>query len=420
MTTATTRKRQLALALILPVGLALAACESDTTIGINEDGVASITMEIHDTSGMLAAGGMTSCDEFSSSIAEGDDSFTVEDISKDGNLGCRITGNSGVSAVDDDVLVETDDTYIFTIDEDLGDTGLTDEDLAMLKQMGFGFSFTVEMPGDIVKADGAQISGNRATFDDPSVFSQGITVEGYKSGSGGGSKPTPSPTATTEGPETPTPTEDPTDEPTDEPTEAPTTNEDEDGGFPVWGWILIGVGALAVIGGVVFAVTRKKNDGDNGGFGGPGYPGGPGGPGYPGGYGQGGYGQGGYGQGGYGQGGQPTQQFAPGQGAPGQGGYGQGGYGQGGQPTQQFAPTQPLPTGQANYGHSGHPAPRNPAGYDAAPNVPQSPGAQGAYGQVGSQGGYQSSGQSTPAASSFSRGGAEGGLNETGNMPKQD
>ena len=408
MTTKTSRKRVVALGLLAPLALTIAACESDTTVLIGEDGSATLTMEIRDTQGILELGGLTTCEDFGSDFAGSEDDVIVEDISTGDRLECRISMDSGGSAVDGAILTETDTTYIFEIPEGETEDLFGTDDIELLASMGFGFTFSVDMPGAIIKADGAQIDGNRATYDDPNFIMTGISVEGNKTADGSTPSPTQDPTEDPTDDPTDDPTEDPTDDPTDDPTEEPTPVETDDGGFPTWAWILIAVVALGSIGGIVFAVTRKKDDGQ-GGPGGPGgFPGGPnqGGPGY----GQAPYGQSGagYGQpGGYGQGQQ-------GYGQQGQAPYGQGGGDFGQQQTQQFAP------GQQPYGHSGHPAPYNPSGYDQAPNVPQSGTPQGSYSQGGAQGGYYGGEQGAPGAASFSRGGAEGGLNHTGEFPQID
>lgn len=408
MSMTTSRKKLLALALLAPLALTVSACESDNVFSVTEDGAGSLVMEIRDTQGLLEMGGLKSCDEFVEDVPEAAD-FTVEDISSGSQLGCRISTESGISIVDGETLKETDSTYIFELDSGETDDILSTDHMELFSSMGFNFTFTVEMPGDIIRADGADIDGNRATYSDFSQLASGILVEGNKTAGGG--------STITDAPPTDEPTEPIEDDPTstsgattdpgeDDPVAEP--DGDDEGGIPTWVWIVIAVVAVAAIGGIVFAVTRKKDDGHNG-FGGPGgYPGGPqqGGPGY----GQPGYGQPSYGQQPYGQ---PTQQFGSGQQQYGQQSYGQQTQ-QFGQPTQQFAP------GHQQYGSAGHPEPRNPGGYAQAPNVPQSGGPQHSYGQGGAQGGYYGGEQGAPNTSSFSRGGAEGGLNQTGEMPKSD
>lgn len=252
MTTKTSprSKRVLAFGLLAPLALTIAACESDTTISILENGDARMTMEIHDTDGILEMGGLTSCDDFMEDFVGSEDDYTVEDISSGGHLGCRITVDSYGSVVDGETLKETDSTYIFEVPADEAADELGSDDLDMLAAMGFGFTFNIEMPGDIIQADGAQISGNRATYDDPNALTQGIYVEGYKSGSG--TAPT-TDDPTTDDPTTDDPTTngseriDPTD--TTEPgtvSGEPAGEPGRDDGFPVWAWVLIGV-ALSLI-----------------------------------------------------------------------------------------------------------------------------------------------------------------------------
>ncbi len=380
MTTTTSRKRVLALGLLAPLALSIAACESDTTIAIGEEGNATLIMEIRDTEGFLEMGGVTSCNDFAEDMAEDSDEYTIEDISTGDMMACRITLESYDSAIDGHTLRETDNTYIFEIPAEEAEDEFGSDDVDMLADAGFGFTFTVEMPGDIVTADGAKINGNRATYDDPTSLMNGIYVEGQKTSDGSTSAPT-SDEATAEA----------TDPASEETTGAVAIPDDAEsdvdgGGVPTWAWVLIAWAALAAIGGIISAVTRKKDNG----YGGPGgYPDGRGD--YPGG---------------------------PHHGGP---GYGQAPYGQPGQDTQQFAPShQPgEQIGNQAYGVSGYPAPRTPGSYEAAPNVPQSGSARDSYSQGGAHGGY-STDQATPGGANFSRGGSEGGLGQTGEFPIPD
>ena len=38
---------------------------------------------------------------------------------------------------------------------------------------------------------------------------------------------------------------------------SPTEEEDSSGGFPVWGWVLVGLGAVILIGPLAYAVRRS-------------------------------------------------------------------------------------------------------------------------------------------------------------------
>ncbi|MFY9262378.1 MAG: hypothetical protein GX483_03570 [Actinomycetaceae bacterium] len=290
-----TKSRAKLAGVALVAALSLAACEGSATLKIEDANNMSMIMEIHDTQGLLAMGGVTSCDDFKDEMGS-EEEVVVEDISEGGVLGCRITASGTGDFVDGETLTETEDTFILTIPGDEGGSEFSADDLEMMEALGMTFTFTVEMPGKIVSATGdPQIDGNRATYSDLTVLAQGITVEGEKSGGGGGIG----------------------------------------GGGSAMIWIIVGVVALAVIAGVVVVVMKKKSPKNQPpmGFGGPGQgqpPYGQPRPGQPP-YGQPGQGQPPYGQPPYGQPGQGQPPYGqPGQGQPpyGQPGQGQPPYGQ--------------------------------------------------------------------------------------------
>lgn len=375
MTTNSKSSRKLkALALIAPAALVLAACDSANSIEIKENGSMTLVMEFHDTDGMMSMLDMD-CADFEEMMqmeagtsSMPDDMFKIEDVSEGGVLGCKISADSVTSVVDGQSLVENDDTYVFTIEG--GELG-TDEDLAALSQ--FNFTFDVIMPGDIVSAPGANISGNVASYTDITTFSEGVVVEGYKTGSGGSGGPTDDPTDTE--------TTDPDDPETDDPTDGETTDDEtpgttetttndgedteegedaEDSGMSPLIWVLIGVAVLGLLGLGAWLLSRnKKNDDGVPPYGGPG----------------------GYnptpGQGGYGN--QPQGGYNP------QAPYGQGGqnsYGQNNQYGQ--------PAGGYNQQTGGYNAQNNNYGQPAGGYTqPGGPAQQGGY----QQGGYEQGSQ---------------------------
>ena len=339
MTSVKSRRTRVVAALLLPVALMLSACKSDNSIEVTESGGLNMTMDMVDDEGLMSGAGIT-CDMMQQELGDETDdiipggSFEIEDISEGSNLGCRFI-MSAPYAVDNEALIDNGDSYTLVMtSDDMED--FTEEDMSEIGTMDFTFSVT--MPGDITDATaGGDVSGNTVTYTDLQTMSSGIEVTGYKAaGSGGGTDPSPQPTTQ--------PTDGATADPGSEQTDTGTQAADEDSdGFPIWAMILIGVGALLLIGVIVYLLTRgKKNKGGDG---------------YPGGYdpnnpygGQPGYGQPqGYGQGQQ-YGGQPTQQYGgqPTQqyGQPGQGQqyggqnptqqFGQQGQQYGGQPTQQY------------------------------------------------------------------------------------
>ena len=332
-----TKKFRVLLALLLPFTLLLTACKSDNTMEITAEGGVIFTMDMIDTDGMMQTTGMT-CDSMKEMMGESDptvgsEEFTVEDISEGGTMGCRITVSTD-DAVDGSTLVDNGDSYTLNLtSSDMDGTSMSE-----LEALGpIDFSFNVTMPGEITDAsDGAQINGNTATYTDPTVLESGFSVTGLKTGSsnpggeGNGNTPNGGNNGEGNGGEN---------QGTNNETDSNSSDSDSDG-FPIWAWILIGVGAVLVIGLIIFFVTRGK-----------GKKGGP--EGYPGAYPNAPYGQGG-------QPGQPQygQQAPYGQGQPQYGQQAPYGQGQPGQPQQygQQAPyNQPGQPGQPGQQNPGQP-----------------------------------------------------------------
>ena len=274
------RARFAVLAMLLPAVL-LGACRSDNTLEITDDGMLKMTMDVVDDEGLMLG---TAVDDCASLIALAGDSAnglkdaTVEDITVDGHPGCRVTTEEAVE-FDGVFLIDNGDSMTFNVTPGLmPDVG---DDANLLENTTF--SLRVVLPGDITEADnGGQIEGNTAVYTDISVLETGFSVTGGKgslssSGSTASADPSDTPSSST------TPfvtTPDPT---VPSPIEPPATEDESDSGFPVWAWVLIAVGAIALAGGGIFLATRKKGGPGNQ----SGYPSGPGTPGgSPYGYGQ--------------------------------------------------------------------------------------------------------------------------------------
>jgi hypothetical protein len=266
------RARFAVFAALLPAVL-LGACRSDNTLEITDDGMLKMTMDVVDDEGLMLG---TAVDDCASLIALAGDSAnglkdaTVEDITVDGHPGCRVTTEEAVE-FDGVFLIDNGDSMTFNVNPGLmPDVG---DDADLLENTTF--SLRVVLPGDITEADnGGQIEGNTAVYTDISVLETGFSVTGGKgslssSGSTASADPSDTPSSST------TPfvtTPDPT---VPSPIEPPATEGESDSGFPVWAWVLIAVGAIALAGGGIFLATRKKGGPGNQ----SGYPSGPGTPG---------------------------------------------------------------------------------------------------------------------------------------------
>ncbi|MBM7824226.1 hypothetical protein JOD55_000053 [Arcanobacterium pluranimalium] len=183
---ATKKSRRKVAAFLLPFALLLTACESHNNVAVHEDGSMEIALHFKDDSGMFAQQFKCQDLEKEMDITTIDKVLTdiqMTDNSSGNTLDCTMTIKSKGSAVNGDTLIETPDSYILNFGTD-GETEFKEQDLEMFKQFNVQFSFNVKMPGEIVKADGATVNGNTATYNDIKILSKKITVEGKKSAKG--------------------------------------------------------------------------------------------------------------------------------------------------------------------------------------------------------------------------------------------
>lgn len=365
-------KKRLALAgLAASSALLLAGCfRVDMELQINDDETATVKMDTAFSRSFAGLGedmpatAQEMCDEMG---ATPDPDTTVEPYEDDEWIGCISTASGPVAELNEGdgmTVVRNGDVYEVTFEGDpsaMGDLeGLGD--MSDLESMGASFSFSVTFPGEVISAEGAQINGNTARYSGFDWMANGFTATGsaIPGGGGGGGGTDPEPTEPGTDPEPTEPGTDPEPTETEPPIAPPVDGEgSDDGGFPIWAWILIGAGVLGLAGFLIANNKKKKNNDQQ--------------QGYP----QGGYPQQGYQQQGYQQG-QPGQQY-PQQGQPQQGyaqpGQPQQGYpqqsapGPDGQPTQQFQgytpqggqqPTQQIPPVQQQPPAPGTPPPPVP------------------------------------------------------------
>lgn len=181
--------RKLALLAVVPLALTLSACKSQNTVAIGTDGSMTVTMDIRDDKGLLKMGGVDSCDVFGQKIDESVGSLKqrqtdtkIEDLSKNGVMECRFTAYRNAAA-DGKVLTETANSYIFRVSPGQSGTA-TAQSAQTLKNLGLDFTLTVQMPGKILRAQGAEIKGNTATFNSLDIFTKKTVVEGEKKPTG--------------------------------------------------------------------------------------------------------------------------------------------------------------------------------------------------------------------------------------------
>ena len=169
--------------LLLPFTLLLAACESINTLEFSADGTPTFTMTLKDSSGFLKMGGLKSCNDLTNSSPFADNlgldgiwgtdssandndrySTKVVDKSNDKTIDCTVTFTGKKSALDGNLLKEEGDTLVFNPPTDTSEE-FDEKSLEAFGIVDYKFSFTVIMPGKIISAEGANIDGNKATYD---------------------------------------------------------------------------------------------------------------------------------------------------------------------------------------------------------------------------------------------------------------
>ncbi len=252
------RMRRITIFTALTAGLALAGCQGDLGFTISEDGDLTMAFEFVDDEHLTVDG--VTCDSLKEAMEEDSSmamfgTMTVEDASQGDSFGCRMTFTD--SALLSAAYVRSDtDTFIFEISKTETEAFANEFDINELGIQNLNFTTKVTFPGDVIEAsDGGRIDGNTVTWDSYDVFLEGISATGYQTVDGAAATPSTSPSTspTSDSPQT-------TQAAGAEPATTPTaTDSSSSSGFPVWGWIVIAVGVLLIVGIVLFAIRRGKN-----------------------------------------------------------------------------------------------------------------------------------------------------------------
>lgn len=216
---------------VLPLLLLLTGCvrmELDFTI--QPDDTADLAMEVVDKTGMMTRDDLD-CTALSAEVGRAGlpagVEYSLENLDEDGNLGCAldVTGAPlSQLAAEGLSITRSGELYTFALD---GDGMGAAEGVADLP--GLELTLAVTFPGEVVDAGGGDVAGTTVTWTDPAVLSSGVTATGRAAAQGAA-------TATVAA--------------------LPT-------GSLAWlWWALAGVGALAVIGGIVFLTRRARTPGD--------------------------------------------------------------------------------------------------------------------------------------------------------------
>ena len=207
------------------VALLLAGCKIDGTVEFQADGRAKIDLTFEDSDGTMTKIHQT-CEAFRVMFL-GQVTFIknpkIEDVTPPGgHTTCKVTSNE---PFDGKIrFTENKDTYSFVV-PDLHD----DDDYS-----DFQTRIVVTMPGKVIKASKGKVSGNKVIVDSFEFYGRGISITAQK-----GKSPSADKSA---GPSN----------------GRPGVSSSGSGGFPVWGWIGVGTGAIAVVAVVAFAAGRKR------------------------------------------------------------------------------------------------------------------------------------------------------------------
>ena len=208
------------------VTLLLAGCKIDGTVEFQANGSTKINLTFEDSDDTLTNADST-CEGLKVSFetkVRVIKNPKVENVTEPGgHLKCRVTSNE---PFDGKIrFTENKDTYSFVVPD------MHDSD----DYSDFQTRIVVTMPGKVIKASKGKISGNKVIVNSFEFFGRGISIAAQKgqgtsadksAGSSGG--------------------------------RAGVSSSSVSGGFPVWGWIGVGTGAVAVVAVVAFATGRKK------------------------------------------------------------------------------------------------------------------------------------------------------------------
>ena len=211
------------------VAVLLSGCKIDGTVEFQADGSTKIDLTFEDSDGTMTKIEQT-CDDFRVMFL-GKVTFIknpkVEDVTPPGgHTTCRVTSNEPLTG--NLGLTENKDTYSFAFPDLHEDTSVFSK---------FQVRIVVTMPGKVIKASDGEISGNKVIVDSFDFMSRGISITAQKGKSTSADK--------SAGPSN----------------GRPGVSSSTSGRFPVWGWVGVGAGAIAVVAVVAvvaFAAGRKK------------------------------------------------------------------------------------------------------------------------------------------------------------------
>ena len=188
-------------------------------IVIKEDGTLSVKLTMTD-SGSIPVLRKSTCNKDSSKPSGSSfDDFNVKFAEKNGTRTCTMEGTGPVSESSENIKHEGDEYIVQTLNFD----SIEDDSSADISQ-------SVTFPGKVTQADGGTVEGTKVSFKDNDKHEVKGKDKAPKKAAASSKQAS--------------------------------TEEEDSGSTPVWVWVVVGVIAVAIVGGVAAAVVmnqRKKN-----------------------------------------------------------------------------------------------------------------------------------------------------------------
>ena len=225
MTARTRRPSRFIAALVGLVALLLTGCKIDGTVEFQADGRTKIDLTFEDSDGKMTKIHQT-CKNFRVMFL-GQVKFIrnpkIEDVTPPGGYTtCRVTSNEPFDGTIR--FTENKDTYSFVVPDMHNDN-----------YSKFETRIVVTMPGKVIKASKGKISGNKVIVNSFEFFGRGISITARK-GQGTSADKSAGPSGGGSG----------------------VSSSSVSSGFPVWGWVGVGTGAVVVVAVVAFIAGRKR------------------------------------------------------------------------------------------------------------------------------------------------------------------
>lgn len=219
------RFSRLIVCLIGVVTFLLAGCKIDGTVEFQADGRAKIDLVFEDSDGQMTKIDQT-CEDFRVMFlghVKLSKKAKIENITPPGgHTKCRVTSND--TFIGPVRFKENKNSYSFVLPDRHDNDDYSD----------FQTRITLTMPGKVTKASKGKISGNKVIVDNFDFTSRGISITAQKGQGTSADKPAGS-SGRRSG-----------------------VSSSGSGGFPVWGWVGVGAGAMVVVAVVAFIAGRKR------------------------------------------------------------------------------------------------------------------------------------------------------------------